>query len=86
MFPYEKGDLDTFCTSPRTGAALLSASSLIPKKRMPFGVLFFGASVLIGLFKKERHTNTFLFSDIFKFNPHPYRMWIEFEGLSHELR
>ena len=46
---------------------------------------FLGASVLIGLFKKCARTNDFSASDIFKFNPHPYRMRLEFEGLSHAL-
>jgi len=45
----------------------------------------YGASVLIGLFEKCARTNAFSASDIFKFNPHPYRMRLEFEGLSHAL-
>ena len=40
----------------------------------------------MGLSGKVPCTNTFSFSDIFKFNPHPFRMWIEFEGLSHGLK
>ena len=48
--------------------------------------LFFGASVLMGLSGKVPCTSTFSFSDIFKFNPHPFRMRLELEGLSHGLK
>ena len=40
----------------------------------------------MGLSGKVPCTNTFSFSDIFKFNPHPFRMRLEFEGLSHGLK
>ena len=46
----------------------------------------FGASVLIGLFIKCAHSNTYSISDIFRFHPHPYVMRLKSEGLSHELR
>ena len=57
------------------------------KIRMPIRALgFFGASVLIGLFKKCTHTNSFSASDIFRFHPHPYGMRLESGGLSHALQ
>ena len=49
-----------------------------------YGICY-GASVLIGLFEKCARTNAFSVLDIFKFNPHPYRMRLKFEGLSHAL-
>ena len=43
------------------------------------------AIVLIGPLEKCACTNAFSESDIFEFDPHPYRMRLKSEGLSHGL-
>jgi len=57
-----------------------------PNPQMWFGLFFFGANVLLGLFEKCARTNGFSESDIFRFHPHPSGMRLKSEGLSHALQ
>ena len=77
---------DTFLPDLRSGCSF--ESHLEHKKsEIPEWVSqIFGAGVLIGLCRKVRCTNTFSTSDIFRFHPHPYRMRLKSEGLSHGLK